>query len=257
MWAPDRPHFAPIAARAEAPRLGLLLDRQRLDDDLSVEQRLVERAADGGAVSAVWEPSPSLVVPGSYRRFERFDTLCERFAARGWPVSVRRSGGGLVPQGPGMVNVSLAWRTRSGMGHAMQPVYEGLCELLEGTLAPFGIDAEPQAVEGSFCDGRWNLAVGGRKVAGTAQFWQRISPTEHVVLAHACLLVEADLATLVRRANEFEAQLGSDKQYRLDAIANLVPERGPVPADAVGQRLSASTLAYLLGEATRASEVLC
>lgn len=257
MWVPDRPHFAPIAAAAEPPRLGLLLARQRADDDLTVEQRLIERAAEGRAVSAVWEPMPSLVVPGSYRRFERFDLLCERYAARGWPVSVRRSGGGLVPQGPGMVNLSLAWRTSTGMGHAMEPVYEGLCRLLQQVIAPFDIDAAPQAVDGSFCDGRYNLAVGGRKVAGTAQYWQRVSPSEHVVLAHACLLVEADLETLVERANAFEAHLGSDKQYRVDAIANLVPDRGPVPIDDFGQRLSASTLAYLLGEATRASEVWC
>ena len=71
------------------------------------------------------------------------------------------------------------------------------------------------------------------------------------------LLVETDLVTLLARANEFEAQLGSDRQYRFDAVTNLVPDRGPLPADAFGQRLSASTLAYVLGEATRASEVLC
>lgn len=257
MWAPERPHFAPLPAAAERPRLGLLLDRSPSEADLEIERQLLERAAEGGCVSASWEPTPGLVVPSSYRRFERFEALAERFAARGWPVSVRRSGGGLVPQGPGVLNVSLAWRTACGMGHAMEPVYEGLCTKLRQALRPFGVDAAPQAVDGSFCDGRYNLAVGGRKVAGTAQYWQRISASEHVVLAHACLLVEADLATLVRRANEFEAQLGSDRQYAREAIANLVPAHGPAPSDALGQRLSTSLLKYRLDEALRDSEVLC
>lgn len=244
----------PASAR---PRLGLLLDRAPAEQGLEVERQLLERAAEGGCVASSWEPMPGLVVPASYRRFERFEALAERFEARGWPVAVRRSGGGLVPQGPGMLNWSLAWRTPCAMGQAMEAVYEGLCGLLQDALRPFGIDAAPQAVVGSFCDGRYNLAVGGRKVAGTAQYWQRISATEHVVLAHACLLVEADLTTLVRRANEFEAQLGSDRQYERAAIANLVPPDGPLPADALGQRLTTSLLQYRLDEAARASEVLC
>lgn len=257
MWARERPHFAPFGAFAEAPRLGLLLDRDGAEEELGIERRLIDRAVEVGAVSAVWQPSSSLVVPSSYRRYERFETICERFAARGWPVSMRRSGGGLVPQGPGMVNLSLAWRTSASMGEAMEAVYASLCRLLIRTLSPFGVVADARVVEGSFCDGRWNLAVEGRKVAGTAQFWQRVSSTEYVVLAHACLLVETELATLVRRANEFEAQLGSDRQYRLESMANLVPERGPGPIDSDGQRLSAATLSWLLGEAARTSEVLC
>lgn len=242
---------------AEPPRLRLLLDRARPEQDLELEHQLLARAAEGGCVAASWEPMPGLVVPASYRRFERFEALCERFEALGWPVTVRRSGGGLVPQGPGMLNWSLAWRTPSAMGQAMESVYERLCALLQDALRPFGIDAAPQPVVGSFCDGRYNLAVAGRKVAGTAQYWQRISASEHVVLAHACLLVEADLTTLVRRANQFEARLGSDRQYERGALANLVPLDGPRPADALGQQLTTSLLKYLLDEAARDSEALC
>ena len=77
------------------------------------------------------------------------------------------------------------------------------------------------------------------------------------MLAHACLLVEADLATRVRRANAFEAQRGSDRQYRLDAVANLVPEYGDLPDDALGQRLTTSLLKYRHDEVARDSEVLC
>ncbi|STV42435.1 lipoate-protein ligase A [Klebsiella pneumoniae subsp. ozaenae] len=57
-------------------------------------------------------PSPSsgrapqgLVVPGSYRQFTDLPAVSAHFAARGWPVWLRRSGGGLVPQGPGIINL--------------------------------------------------------------------------------------------------------------------------------------------------------
>jgi lipoate-protein ligase A len=246
-----------MALLPERPQPALRLDRSAPEDALEIEQGLLDQAAEGRAVSAVWEPLPSIIVPASYRRYERFGPLCERFASRGWPVSVRRSGGGLVPQGPGMVNVSLAWRSNSAMGEAMEPVYLGLCRLLQRVIAPFELDTALEAVEGSFCDGRYNLTLGSRKVAGTAQYWRRVSATEHVVLAHACLLVEADLAVLNRLANEFEAQLGSDRQYRLEAIANLAPSQGPRPTDAIGQPLNAGSLACLLREAARESEVLC
>lgn len=246
-----------MAIPSEQPRLAVQLDRTPPKDGLQIDQALLDQAGEGGPVSAIWEPLPSMVVPASYRRFERFEMLRERFAEQGWPVTVRRSGGGLVPQGAGMVNLGLAWRTRAAMGEAMESVYRSLCRLLQQTIDPFGIRARLEAVEGSFCDGRYNLAVAGRKVAGTAQYWQRVSASEHVVLAHACLLVDARLDLLTTRANEFEAQLGSDRQYRVEAIANLVPARGPTPFDDIGQPLNAGTLIHLLGETLRESEPLC
>lgn len=245
------------SAPARRPVFVLLPDAGRPQDDLALETRLLEQAAEGGAYAAVWECRPALVVPATYRRFERFEALCERFAAEGWPVSVRRSGGGLVPQGPGMVNLSLAWRTPARMADAMETVYLGLCALLQEAFESFGLDAQAQAVEGSFCDGRFNLALDGRKAVGTAQYWKRASATEHVVLAHACVLVDADLPLLVGRANAFEARLGSDRQYRVDAVANLVPPAGWMPVDAAGRPLTAAHFAQVLASGVNGAAALC
>jgi lipoate-protein ligase A len=262
MWAAE-PEAAAITVdavsspKAPRPRFVLLPDALRPQDDLALEQRLLDQAAEGGAFAAIWECRTALVVPPTYRRFERFEALCERFEAQGWPVSVRRSGGGLVPQGPGMVNLSLAWRTPARMGEAMEPVYRGLCGLLQVAFSAFGLQARAQAVEGSFCDGRFNLARDGRKVVGTAQYWKRASATEHVVLAHACVLVDANLAHLVERANAFEAQLGSDRQYSAQAVANLVPEVGWMPVDAAGRALTTVRLAQRLAAVVEAETAWC
>lgn len=249
MWVSEKPRFVPMVIPSEQPRLALLISPQAGAQPLAIEQHLLDSAAVGAPAACVWEPSASLVVPSTYQRFERFPMLCERFDLRGWPVSVRRSGGGLVPQDCGVVNVSLAWRTRADMATGMSLVYEALCELLQDAVSPFDIDLNAQAVDGSFCDGRFNLAMGGRKVVGTAQYWQRLSKTEHVVLAHACVMVRADLALLTLRANEFESQLGSDRFYDQDAIANLVGDGPHEP--------STTAVLVSLRDTVRDREVFC
>ncbi|MDO9315260.1 MAG: lipoate--protein ligase family protein [Burkholderiaceae bacterium] len=238
-----------MAIPSEPPRLALLIHRSAGAQPLAIEQNLLDSAALGEPVACVWEPGPSLVVPSTYQRYERFPMLCERFEQSGWPVSVRRSGGGLVPQDRGVVNISLAWRTEADMATGMTQVYEALCGLLQDAVEPFDIDLNPQAVHGSFCDGRFNLAMNGRKVAGTAQYWQRLSKTEHVVLAHACLMVCADLQLLTQCANEFEGQLGSDKTYDQDVIANLL---GDAPT-----AFTTTSVLLSLRDTVRERAVLC
>ncbi len=155
--------------------------------------------------------------------------MCREFAARGWPVALRRSGGGVVPQGPGLLNLSLASRVEAPPA-SFDRVYAHLCAVLARALAGLGIDARPRAVEGSFCDGRWNLAVGVRKIAGTAQYWRR-GGGQQAVLAHALLLVDADVELLTARANEFEAALGSQRRYRADAHTTVAAEMRGEAAD--------------------------
>ena len=143
-------------------------------DPTLAEQPLFDRARDGEAVAQLWQAPQGFVVPGSYRKFAELPATSEQFASRGWPVWLRRSGGGLVPQGPGIVNLSLAWPVYHSLGEAAEPIYLSLCALLQRTLATFGVASHFQAVNGSFCDGRYNLACGegenARKIAGTAQY---------------------------------------------------------------------------------------
>ncbi|HBV7576697.1 TPA: lipoate--protein ligase family protein, partial [Klebsiella pneumoniae] len=173
------------------------------------------------------------------------------FAARGWPVWLRRSGGGLVPQGPGIINLSLAWPVQQPLGEAAEPIYHSLCAVLQRTLARFGVASHPRAVSGSFCDGRYNLACGegaeARKIVGTAQYWRPLAAGGgHVVLAHAVILIDADLSAAHQAANAFEAQLGSERVYCADktvTLAQLLPgERHLLPrfSEALAQELDAS-----------------
>lgn len=221
---------------AQAPCWPTRFNHQQLSvhycaDPTLAEQSLLERARDGEAVAQLWQAPQGFVVPGSYRKFAALPAVSEQFSRRGWPIWLRRSGGGLVPQGPGIINLSLAWPLYQPLGEAAEPIYLSLCALLQGTLASFGVASHFQAVSGSFCDGRYNLACGEgdhvRKIAGTAQYWRPMPEGKgHVVLAHAVILLDANLEAAHLAANDFEARLGSGQIYRADktvTLAELVP----------------------------------
>jgi lipoate-protein ligase A len=192
----------------------------------ALELDWLESALDGVSTAALWQGPRELVAPLSYRRYAGLDAACAASAAQGWPVRLRRSGGGLVPQGPGILNLSLAYPCAGPAGSMMEAVYARLCAILARALARLGILAATRAVQGSFCDGRFNLAIdsgGGayaRKIAGTAQYWRRRGE-RHAVLAHALLIVDADPGLLAAQANRFEQALGSGRHYDPQALTSV------------------------------------
>lgn len=194
--------------------------------DGEIELEWLEFALEGKSTAALWVGKRGLVAPMSYKRNLNLTEVCADFSSRGWPVRLRRSGGGVVPQGPGILNLSLAKPCEGPPGALAESIYEELCQVLAGALAGLGIKASARAVSGSFCDGRFNLAVIGtrdktsRKIAGTAQYW-RHAGERHAVLAHALLIVDAEPAMLTLEANRFEAALGSGKSYERNALTSV------------------------------------
>ncbi|MGE5338850.1 MAG: lipoyl protein ligase domain-containing protein [Gemmatimonadota bacterium] len=188
---------------------------------------IAQVAASGVAQAHLWQGEPGWSVPRSYARSPAWGK-----GDRG--LSVRVSGGGLVPQGPGLENLSLIWCS-SAAPSCSDAVYRGLCAGLQRALARLGVIATTQAVAGSFCDGRYNLAADGRKIAGTAQAWRRIEGRQ-VVLAHALLIVDADVEALTDAANAIEQALGRPTRYRADAVTSIARawsarHQAPVVAD--------------------------
>lgn len=198
--------------------------RDPLEDGIAQEHTWALRCTESSrAIAKLWTSQPMLVVPRSYERCATgmgFEAACAASAVAGWPVRVRTSGGGVVPQGPGVWNLSLLWPTASSAPAEPESVYRWLCTELASAFATLAIDIAPQAVNGSFCDGRFNLAHGGAKLIGTAQSWRRIAKA-HVVLAHAVMLINADPIALTDRCNVFEAALGRPQRYRADAVTTV------------------------------------
>lgn len=191
------------------------------------ELEWLEGALQGRPRAVMWTATAGLVAPTSYRRNANLDDVRASFAARGESVHLRRSGGGVVPQGPGILNLSLVYAVDGRLGIQATPAYMHLCAVLQRALAALGIETVTRDVPGSFCDGRYNLAVpgpsGGRKICGTAQYWRR-SNKVHAVLAHALILIDANIEEITARANAFEAALNTDRRYGPDVHTNVERE---------------------------------
>lgn len=137
-----------------------------------------------GAQVGLWTARvPAIVCPRAYEARAGFAAAMSRSATRGWPVVLRPTGGGAVPQGPGIDNLALAFDAARGV--TIDDVYRLLVRVL--TRA---IDARLVAGDtpGSFCDGAWNLSCDGRKIVGTAQRWRPLKSGARRVLAHALIL---------------------------------------------------------------------
>jgi len=214
------------------PRFGFVtVHAEPLPDGPAAEREWAARAAATGRATAhLWHGAPGLVAPRSCTTLPGWaEAACRH------PVRVRASGGGVVPQGPGVLNLSLVWPAAGAAPVDTDGVYRALCDELAAALARLDIRASAQAVAGSFCDGRFNLAVEGRKLVGTAQSWRRVAG-RMVVLAHAVLIASADPAALTDAANAFERDLGSGRQYRADALTSVArawrdAHRRPPPSD--------------------------
>lgn len=218
------------------PTFGFVtLHRQPLADGVGAEAAWLARCADGGPAAAhLWTAPAGLVVP------RRCAALPGWAALDKTGVQVRASGGGLVPQGPGVWNLTLVWPAADAAvgaaAHGMHAVYPALCGEMAAAFVRLGVQARPGQVPGAFCDGRWNLAIGGRKFVGTAQAWKRFGPRT-VVMAHAVIVIDADPAALTARCNAFEQALGSGVRYRADALTCLAHEL-PDPRDAEARTLT-------------------
>ncbi|MFC6276547.1 lipoyl protein ligase domain-containing protein [Psittacicella hinzii] len=161
-----------------------------------------------------------VVVPRSYvhKYSATWQQAQASFAAQGLEIHTRLSGGGVVPQTPEIINIHLAYIVETPEPFLVaQDHYEALCTLLADFLAQYNIEASWQTVEGSFCDGRFNLSVNGQKIVGTAQNWQRAGDKalvgdKYVVLSHALLLV-GDSKYLTELTNKFERAVGTDTIY--------------------------------------------
>ncbi len=203
------------------PILRLQIHPLALADGADCEARwMAEVARSGRCTGHVWSAPPALVAPRSYLRLPGWPQACQARAASGPAVRLRASGGGLVPQGPGLLNLSLSWRLPEASRPDATAIYQALATALSRGLASLGIDLATREVAGSFCDGRFNLAANGRKCIGTAQAWKRIEG-HLVVLAHAVLVVHARAEALCRVLNDFERDAGGTRRYRPEAVTSL------------------------------------
>lgn len=156
-----------------------------------------------GAVTCLWSlRRRALVCPASLRRRPGFDLAKRNSATRGWPLHLRPTGGGAVPQGPGVLNLALAFA--ADRTFTIEDGYRLITQMIQDAIpAGWTTGATPN----SLCDGAWNLSLNGRKVVGTAQRIRPLGNGQHRILAHALIMVEGDLAAGAAAVDAFHRDL--------------------------------------------------
>jgi lipoate-protein ligase A len=181
------------------------------------------RAGVSPPVARIWENARCLVAARSDARLPHFAAAAEALASEGWPVCVRESGGTTIPQGPGILSLTLVFRPPPGAPFTIEAGYDAVCRPIESALAVLGLGAARGAIDAAFCDGRFDLSIGGRKIAGTAQRWRAVpggpSPERGAVLLHAVLLADTDRSDGIGAVNRFYERAGSDR--RADPAASI------------------------------------
>ncbi len=222
------------------------LTRQVTFDELLLAQ---VSNGDVGPCLCIKRDPRCLVTTVRESRMANFDAACQELSAQGWPVVVRCTGGSCVPQGPGVINFALIHPKVRGW--SLDDGYELLCNLLTSFLTSYGLVATVGEVPGSFCDGRYNLQVGGQKLVGTAQRWAGGSRDNAAVLAHACLLVDLDLVEATEKINTLYSLCGNSQRFTPEACTTLRDCLGGTGQQSceefmadVEQRLTALAAAY-------------
>ncbi|SMO71979.1 lipoate--protein ligase family protein [Melghirimyces algeriensis] len=194
-----------------------------------MEEAVGEMVAQGEAPATirVWQGPRSLVVAKKDLRAPNGLKAAQMMKQVDWPVYVRQSGGTAVPHGPGTLNLSLFLPRPKEMKWNIDDIYRMLgvpiIEMLKNT---FGLHSYFGEVPGSFCDGRYNVVVQGKKIVGTSQIWKGgpaglTSRRPGYILAHATLLTWMDRQEAVSALNAFYELAEGSRPVYIDTVATL------------------------------------
>ena len=174
----------------------------------------VQRMPPPALVQRIWTNGPCLVATRSQARLPAFAEACQ---ACDLPVAVRRSAGTTVVHHSGTLQLSVGAIQRN---LSIEASYGLLTDLLLGALSRLGIGARRGPASGSYCDGRYNILVEDRKLAGTAAF-SVVRGGQTTTIAHAVVAIAGDPREDIRRVVAFESALGLRRAYQAEAHSSL------------------------------------
>lgn len=207
------------------------------------DEALADQVAAGERAPTVriWTSGRALVVP-KWRLREISD--CEILDRHGeaWPLCGRGSGGGVVAHCPGTLNLSLIMPAQSAMALSIDDAYSLWIDVLgEALRHTYRIQISASETDGAFCKGRYDAAVGGRKLAGTAQMRRRGS-----IVVHGTVLVDVLAIEYLELLAQAEVACGA-KEYahdpsRITSLREVTHQRACVPDLARALREAVSRL---------------
>lgn len=158
---------------------------------------------------------------------ERETVALQQTRDEGLEVVIRHTGGTAVPQGEGVFHVSwILPRTRQAV--TTDAYFRLLVKPIIAWLRELGLEATTGVLQGSYCDGTYNILVGNRKLVGTAQAWRgglAGTGSRHpgYILAHASITTDVDFEAARMWINRFYERSGKDYRVEEDTSISLIP----------------------------------
>lgn len=87
----------------------------------------------------------------------------------GYQVCVRPAGGLAVVADPGIINFSLILQEPANSKVSIDAGYEVMLRLIQKVLTPYNKEIKAYEIEDSYCPGKFDLSIDGKKFAGIAQ----------------------------------------------------------------------------------------
>lgn len=167
-----------------------------------------------------WQVPDCLIVSKADSRLPEFYVAASQLERGGLPVEQRNSGGTAVANLTGVLNISWIYREHPDRAADISAAFHVSLDPLVAFLTTAGINATIGEVEGAYCRGKYDLAVDGRKVAGTAQRVANFQGKK-VILSHLCLNVCADFRRADDAVNRFYRLAGGEVRVRLGSSSSL------------------------------------
>lgn len=119
-------------------------------------------------VARLWVHRKTVVLGIQDSRLPGTAAAMDYLKANGYQVIVRNSGGLAVALDPDVLNISLVLPIHNVFS-GIDEGYETMRQLIVEMLQPYETTVVAGEIEGSYCPGRYDLSIGGRKFAGISQ----------------------------------------------------------------------------------------
>ena len=182
------------------------------------ETQLIKQMQSGELEQCLmlWQSQqPTLVLPAS-NKWQTSTDFEKQLNDNGWQLLSRRTGGAPVPQTAGVINLSHLYVWPKAVPYSITQAYKNLCEVLTQFFANQGVKTHVHATPYSYCDGDYNVNINDKKIVGTAQRVILKSGGDKIVLAQACILIDADMTQLVSPVNQCYQDCGHEERVKAD-----------------------------------------
>lgn len=119
------------------------------------------------AVLHFWPTAPAVFLGMVDTKLTKLSAAAKYLHHSQYTPIVRPAGGLAVVSGPGIINFTLLLNAKDRL--SIDDAYEVMVELLNRVVNPFGFQAETGEVATSYCPGKYDVSIQGKKIAGLAQ----------------------------------------------------------------------------------------